>query len=74
MLLGVEMVQGRQSFILTLSRSVQSLIVLKDLYPCPIKIINGLTDKEQFQYLTGLKGPKEGPLYHSSNEFIITSL
>ena len=31
----------------------------KDLYPCPIEIM-GLTDKEQFQYLTKLKGPQEG--------------
>ena len=32
----------------------------KDLYSCPIEIINILTDKGQFQYLTGLKGPQEG--------------
>ena len=32
----------------------------KDIYSCPIEIIKGLTDKGQFQYLTGLKGPTEG--------------
>ena len=33
---------------------------LKYLYSCPIEIIKGLTDKGQFRYLTGLKGPQEG--------------
>ena len=32
---------------------------LKDLYSCPLEIIKGLTDKGQFQYLTGLKGPQK---------------
>ena len=32
---------------------------LKDLY----STIKGLTDKGQFQYLTGLKGPQEGTVY-----------
>ena len=40
--------------------------VLKDLYPCPIEIIKGLTDKEQFQYLTKLKGPQEGTYLHTT--------
>ena len=35
---------------------------IKDL--CPIEIINGLTVKGQFQYLTGLKGPHEGTLMY----------
>ena len=34
--------------------------MFKDLYSCPIEVIKGLTDKGQFQYLTGLKGPQEG--------------
>ena len=35
---------------------------------CRIEIISGLTDKGQFQYLTGFKRPKEGayPLYKKS--------
>ena len=33
---------------------------LKGMYYCPIEIINGLTDKGQFQYSTKLKGPKVG--------------
>ena len=28
----------------------------KDIYLCPIEIINRLTDKGQFQYLTKIKG------------------
>ena len=31
----------------------------KGVYSCPIEIIKGLTNKGQFQYLTGLKGPQE---------------
>ena len=38
----------------------ESIFTLKDLYSCPIEIIIGLTDKGQFQYLIGLKGPKRG--------------
>ena len=34
--------------------------MFKDLYSRPVEIIKGLTDKGQCQYLTGLKGPKEG--------------
>ena len=35
------------------------LILLKTyVYSCPLEIMKGLTDKEQFQYLTKLKGPK----------------
>ena len=34
--------------------------LLKDIYSCPIEIIKGLTDKEQFQYLKKLKGTQEG--------------
>ena len=37
-----------------------SIIFFKDIYSCPKEIIKGLTDKEQFQYLTKLKGPQEG--------------
>ena len=33
---------------------------VQGIYFCQIEIISGLTDKGQFQYLTGLKGPKEG--------------
>ena len=33
---------------------------VKDLNSCLIEIIKGLTNKEQFQYLAGLKGPQEG--------------
>ena len=41
----------------------------KDLYCCLIEIIRGLTDKEQFQYLKGLKGPQEGTyLTHFFND------
>ena len=32
------------------------LHTLKDIFSCPIEIINGLTVKGQFQYLTKLKG------------------
>ena len=34
--------------------------IVKDLHSCPILIIKGLTDKGQFQYLTGSKGPLRG--------------
>ena len=34
---------------------------IKDLYPCPIEIINGLTDKGQFQYRAS-RG--DLPVYH----------
>ena len=37
-----------------------SKICLKGMYYCQIEIIKGLTDKEQFQYLTKLKGPQAG--------------
>ena len=33
---------------------------LKDLYSCPLEIINRLIDKGQLKYLTGLKGLQEG--------------
>ena len=36
------------------------LKMFKGIYSFPIEIIKGLTDKGQFQYLTGLKGPQEG--------------
>ena len=41
--------------------------MFKDPYPCPIEIIKGLTDEEQFQYLTKLKGPQVGklPVYNT---------
>ena len=40
--------------------------VLKDLYSCPVEIINWLTDKGQFQYLTGLKGPQVGTYLYTT--------
>ena len=37
---------------------------IKGVYFCQIEVISGLTDKRQFQYLTGLrKGPKCGLTY-----------
>ena len=33
---------------------------LKTYIPVQIEIIKGLTDKGQFQYLTGLTGPQKG--------------
>ena len=39
---------------------VLSSITFKYINSCPIEIIKGLTDKGQFQYLTGLKGLHEG--------------
>ena len=39
---------------------------VKDIYSCPIEIIKGLTDKEQFQYLTKLKGPQEGTYLYTT--------
>ena len=43
------------------------LLVIKDLYSCQIEIIKGLSDKGQFQYLTGLKGSSRGdlPVYNT---------
>ena len=41
-------------------------ILLKDTYYCPIEIIKGLTDKGQFQYLTKLKGPREGTYLYTT--------
>ena len=38
----------------------------EDLYPCPIEIIKGLTDKEQLQYLTKLKGTEEGTYLYTT--------
>ena len=45
--------------------SVNQILFLKDLYSCPIEIIKGLTDKGQFQYLTGLKGPQYTCIQHN---------
>ena len=36
------------------------------MYYCPIKIIKGLTDKGQFQYLTKLMGPQEGTYLYTT--------
>ena len=45
---------------------VISHLTFKDLYLCPIEIIKGLTDKGQFQYLKGLKGPQGAlPVYNT---------
>ena len=42
-------------------------VIVKDLYSCPtVAIIQGLTDKEQFQHLTGLKGPQEGTTLYTT--------
>ena len=38
----------------------------KDIYFCPIEIIKGLTENGQFQYLTKLKGPQEGPYLYTT--------
>ena len=47
----------------------------KDLYSCPIEIVNGLTDdREQLQYLTGLKGTQEGTYQISFTEININIL
>ena len=43
-----------------------SRAVFKDLYSCQIESIKGLTDKEQFQYLAGLKGPQEGTYLYTT--------
>ena len=32
----------------------------KGIYSCPIEVISGITNKAQFQYLNGFKGPKGG--------------
>ena len=40
--------------------------IFKDLYSCPIEIGKGLTEKGQFQYLTGLKGPQEGTYLYTT--------
>ena len=46
--------------------------MFKDLYTCPIEVIKGLTDKGQFQYLTGLKGSQEGlPVYNAISFTVI---
>ena len=39
---------------------------VKDKDYCPIKIINGLTDKGQFQYLTKLMEPQEGAYLYAT--------
>ena len=38
-------------------------IYFKDLYSCPVEIIEGITDKGQFQFLTGLRG--DLPVYNN---------
>ena len=38
----------------------------KGKYSCSIEIIKGLTDKGQFQYLIGLKGPQEGTYLYTT--------
>ena len=43
--------------------------MVKGIYYCPIKIITGLTDKGQFQYLKKLKGPQVGK-YRYTTQFI----
>ena len=40
--------------------------VLKGKDYCPVEIIKGLTDKEQFQYLTKLMGPQEGTYLYAT--------
>ena len=40
--------------------------LFKDLYSCPIEIINGLNDKGLLKYLTGLKGPQEGTYLYNT--------
>ena len=49
-------------------------VSLKDVYFCPIEIISGLTDKGQFQYLTGIKGPKRGLTCIKQNIFLLRSI
>ena len=46
-----------------------AVFTFKDIYPCPIEIIKGLTDNGQFRYLTKLKGPQEGT-YLYTKQFI----
>ena len=46
------------------SQLVTVWLGVKDLYSCPIEIINKLTDRGQFQNLTGLKGVEEGTFIH----------
>ena len=42
-------------------------VIVKDLYSCPtVVIIQGLTDKEQFQHLSGLKGLQEGTTLYTT--------
>ena len=46
--------------------NVVTFTFIKDIYSCPIEIIKGLTDKEQFLYLTKLKGPQEGTYLYTT--------
>ena len=56
--------QGEHSGILL--TSIKLPFSIKDIYYCPIEIIKGLTDKEQFQYLAKLKGPQEGTYLYTT--------
>ena len=47
--------------------------LLKDLHSCLILIIKILTDKGQFQYLTGCKGPQEGT-YLDTTQFLFKKI
>ena len=44
----------------------------KGVYSCQIEIIKGLTDKGQFQYLTGFKGPQEGTYPYTTQLSILS--
>ena len=63
------MIKQLQNEWLMLQLVVSRPWTIKDLYFCPIEITQGLTDKGQFQYLTGLKWPQEGTYLYTHNFF-----
>ena len=41
----------------------------KGIYSCPIEVISGITNKGQFQYLNGFKGPQGGNYLYETKNF-----
>ena len=51
---------------ITVENNVKTTDNIQDICYCPIEIIKGLTDEEQFQYLTKLMGPQEGTYLYTT--------
>ena len=50
----------------TTHKYIANRVAIKDIYFVIYGIISDFTDKGQFQYLTNLKGPKEGTCLYTT--------